>query len=207
MYPGAGHVTSHVIVIFSNDNVWRWDENRWVKRELLLLSATNMALTPRDKYIIGGGLFLAGALWFGQSRGWLKVRTQLFYPPASTKSGNRIFLPVRDPSELHPYLIQKPPLLLNFVYRGETASNKLTGVLQRIVSLETEKSVNMVDIEADETANHQLLSTYMVTKIPTVVALKKQLPVSQYCDLELIDNKDKEVDWEELKKWVEEVAE
>ncbi|GME85822.1 unnamed protein product [[Candida] boidinii] len=164
-------------------------------------------LTNKQKWILGTTIVVGGiALYIQTKKPIIPTRSNILYPPSqgSTPTGNRIFIAIREKSELQPLLITKQPLLLNFVNRGETSSNKLTGALQRIVSLETDKLVNMVDIEADEIGNRDLLIDYQVNKIPTIVALKNQLPRGSYCDEALIENPEsQDVKWQELKAWVE----
>lgn len=115
---------------------------------------------------------------------------------------NRIHLPVRQESEFHPLLVLPPPLLANFTIRNDPKSNLLTGALYRIVSDETEKVVSVVDIEADEPGVKDLIDQYAVSSIPTVIALKGGFITGKY-DME----DKKEVNWEELKEWVEKMAE
>lgn len=43
----------------------------------------------------------------------------------------------------------RSPLILNFTVRGNDTCNKLTGALNRIVLLETDKRVNIADVETD----------------------------------------------------------
>lgn len=159
-----------------------------------------MTLTTKQKWILAGTVVVTGIALYGQKRKWWLKPSDILYPPAESRQGNRIFVAVRDKQELQPLLIQEHPLLLNFVYRGEGKSNSVTGALQRIVAYDTSKWVNMVDIEADEQGNKDLLVDYTVNSIPTIVALHKQLPVSSYVEDE------ETVDYEKLKSWVESVA-
>ncbi|KAA8916359.1 hypothetical protein TRICI_001502 [Trichomonascus ciferrii] len=110
-------------------------------------------------------------------------------------------MPVRHESEFQPLLTLPPPLLANFTIRNDPKSNLLTGALYRIVSDETDKVVSVVDIEADEPGTQELVDRYVVSSIPTVVALKGGFVNGTY------DMKDsKQVDWEDLKAWVEKMA-
>lgn len=127
-------------------------------------------------------------------------------PPETTKQGNRIFLPVRNAEELDSYLLIKRPVLLNFTVRGDPYCNKVTGALQRIVAYETDKKINMVDIESDYPETRDLIPRFGVRNIPTVVAVRKTFPVDSYVDQGLIENPDGEVNWEKLKAFVEKNA-
>lgn len=162
------------------------------------------------RVLIGTGCLISGLLVARQFNWWPFANNPFtganMNPPADQKGPNRIFLPIRYKEELHPVLIQKLPLLLNFTVRGNEQCNKLTGALQRIVSLETDKRVNMVDIEADEPGTLDLLTEYRVTEIPTVVLLRKQLIVDHYTVPDLMKNTSSEVDWIKLKDWIESVA-
>lgn len=72
------------------------------------------------------------------------------YKP-SGYNGNQCFLPVRSNDELSEVLTfnNRKPLILNFTVRGNDTCNKLTGALNRIVLLETDKKINIVDVETD----------------------------------------------------------
>ncbi|GMG31555.1 unnamed protein product [Ambrosiozyma monospora] len=168
-----------------------------------------MALTEKQKWMLGGTVLVGGLAVFLQSSRFAPFKPQKIIYPPQTPTGNnknRIFMAVRDPSELQPLLNTKPPLLLNFVYRGEPASNKLTGALQRIVAYDLEddgKLINLVDIESDEPANKDLLLTYQVNTVPSVVVVKKQIPRGSYVDKDLVaDPEHSEVKWDELRLWV-----
>lgn len=129
-------------------------------------------------------------------------RTFIAQQQAKQPVRNRIHMPVRHDSEFHPLLTLPPPLLANFTIRNDPKSNLLTGALYRIVSDETEKLVSVVDIEADEPGTQELVDRYAISSIPTVVALKGGFVNGTY------DMKDsKQVDWEDLKAWVENMAE
>lgn len=71
-------------------------------------------------------------------------------------------LSIRYEAEFEPLLLLKTPLLANFTYRGDPKSDKLTGVLNRIVSEETDYRISAVDIEADEPTTRDLLLRYSV---------------------------------------------
>ncbi|ODV84493.1 hypothetical protein CANARDRAFT_200699 [[Candida] arabinofermentans NRRL YB-2248] len=160
----------------------------------------------RTKFIIAGSLLLAGAAIYIQSSKTPFIKPkQVIYPPSSTIK-NRIFLSIREPQELDSIKSLKQPLLMNFIFRGDLASDKLTSNLQKIVGFDMDenKLINLVDIESDELPNRDLLMEYGVTKIPTVVLLVNQLKRGEYIDEKLIESKG-EIDpnYDELKNWVE----
>jgi thioredoxin-like negative regulator of GroEL len=140
------------------------------------------------------------------SRAFWWTPKEVLQPPETTKQGNRIYLPIRFENELEDLLLIKRPILLNFTIRGDPYCNKVTGALQRIIAYETDKRVNMVDVECDEPGTRDLLPRFGVKNIPSVVAVRKGLPVSKYVDQGLLDNPDSEVDWQKLKQWIEENA-
>ncbi|ODV97024.1 hypothetical protein PACTADRAFT_32521 [Pachysolen tannophilus NRRL Y-2460] len=167
-------------------------------------------ISPISKKLLygTGGVAISG-LGLARYFNWWPFNLQLgplLTPPNDTKQGNRIFLPIRYADELYPILMQKPPLLLNFTYRRNPECDKLTGALQRIVALETDKKINLVDIEASEPGTRELMLEYRVDHVPMVVALRKQLIVDSYIDKNLTQDPNKEVDWINLKNWIENIA-
>lgn len=158
-----------------------------------------------SKQIIIGSSILVGVATIASRNFWWTPR-KVLEPPSTTKQGNRIFLPVRFENELDDLLLIKRPLLLNFTIRGDPYCNKVTGALQRIIAYETDKKVNMVDIETDEPGTKALISRFGVKNIPSVVAVKKQLPEAWYIDEKLKTNPEGEVDWDKLKKFIEDNA-
>ncbi len=116
----------------------------------------NIKLGPRKKVT-----FLS-SLVFAASAG--VIYNRYFRTTAFASSRNQIFLPIRYRYELDSIipLSNRIPLLLNFTYRGDKASDKTTGALQRIVGYETEKRINMVDVEVDEPEVRDILPDYAV---------------------------------------------
>lgn len=161
----------------------------------------NMVVLTKGQVLLGSGLIVGTAI-IGTRNFWWTQR-KVIEPPTSTKQGNRIFLPVRFENEVDDLLLIKRPLLLNFTVRGDPYCNKVTGALQRIVAYETDKKINMVDIETDQPDTKDLLPRFGVKTIPTIVSVRKTLPVDQYVDQNLLDNPDGEVDWIKLKEWIE----
>ncbi|ESW98309.1 hypothetical protein HPODL_05240 [Ogataea parapolymorpha DL-1] len=167
-----------------------------------------MPLTEKQRWILGGTLvFGAIAVYVQSSKNPLVKPKPVIWPPQSATK-NRILLPVRNRSELQPLVPLHSPLLMNFVFRGDTASNKQTGALQRILTydIDDSKLVSMVDVECDEPGNKGLLLDYQVTRIPSIVCLRNQIAQGTFVDDKLIENPEGEVDYERLKKWVESQA-
>lgn len=161
-------------------------------------------MLSRRQILIGTGLITGAAVVASRQLWW--TPRKVLDPPTDTKQGNRIFLPVRFENELEDLLLIKRPLLLNFTIRGDPYCNKVTGALQRIVAYETDHKINMVDIETDELTTRDLLPRFGVRNIPTIVAVKKTLPVDSYVDENLLKDPESEVDWIKLKQFVEKNA-
>jgi hypothetical protein len=163
----------------------------------------NMALT-RSQILLGSGLVVSTAIIGSRNLWW--TPSKVIEPPESTKQRNRIFLPVRFENEVDSLLLIKRPLLMNFTIRGDPYCNKVTGALQRIVAYETDKKVNMVDIEADFPETRDLVPRFGVKNIPTIVAVRKTFPVDYYVDRNLLENPEGEPDWQKLKAFIEKNA-
>jgi hypothetical protein len=164
----------------------------------------NMVALTRNQILLGSGLIVSTAI-IGSRNFWWAPR-KVIEPPESTKQGNRIFLPVRFENEVDNLLLIKRPLLMNFTIRGDPYCNKVTGALQRIVAYETDKKVNMVDIEADFPETRDLVPRFGVKNIPTIVAVRKTFPVDYYVDRNLLENPAGEPDWQKLKAFIEKNA-
>lgn len=119
---------------------------------------------------------------------------------------NQCFLPIRSDEELNEVLLfnNRSPLILNFTVRGNGTCNKLTGALNRIVLLETDKSVNICDVETDFAETHGAMLRFGVSKIPTLVAVRKTFPVDTFYQSGLTSGQ--EIDWLQLKDWIEKNA-
>ncbi|AET38375.1 uncharacterized protein Ecym_2665 [Eremothecium cymbalariae DBVPG len=146
-------------------------------------------------------------------KSWL---SKLLYPPASkpgassyreanSNGPNQCFLPVRTNGELNEVLMfsNRVPLILNFTFRGLPQADALTGALNRIVLLETEKRVNVADIETDFLETKEAMLRFGVKQIPTLVSVRKTFPEDHYT---LSEYGSGEVDWASLKAWVEKNA-
>lgn len=104
--------------------------------------------------------------------------------------------------DLHDYLLttNNVPLLLNFTYRGDPKCNKLTKPLYKLLNFKIAKKVNLVDVECDEPENRDLLVTYGVRLIPSVVAVRSQLIADVYLpDVETLDER-------QLEEWINSIA-
>ncbi|SCW01673.1 LAFE_0E04786g1_1 [Lachancea fermentati] len=126
------------------------------------------------------------------------------YKPSS-QNGNQCFLPVRSDAELDDTLRfnNRSPLILNFTVRGNDTCNKLTGALNRIVLLETDKRVNIADVETDYLETRDSMLRFGVKQVPTLVAVRKTFPVDHYTVPELTNT---QVNWQDLKRWIEKNA-
>ncbi|SCU97844.1 LAFA_0G13674g1_1 [Lachancea sp. 'fantastica'] len=124
------------------------------------------------------------------------------YKPSSA-NGNQCFLPIRSDAELEDTLRanNRAPLILNFTVRGNAQCNQLTGALNRIVLLETDKKVNIADVETDYMEVRDSMLRYGVKHVPTLVAVRKTFLVDSY-----VENSGKSVNWLDLKRWIEKNA-
>lgn len=172
---------------------------------LLFMLIKNTMVTLTRPQLLLGSTVLLGSLYTTRQF-WWQSQTPILHPPSSTKQGNRIFLPIRFEDELSDLLLIKRPLLLNFTVRGDSYCNKVTGALQRIIAYETDKRINMVDIEVDEPGTKDLLPRFGVKDIPCVVAVRKTLPADWYVDEKLKADPTGEIDWLKLKAFIEKNA-
>ncbi|QEU62353.1 hypothetical protein KDRO_F02810 [Kluyveromyces lactis] len=118
---------------------------------------------------------------------------------------NQCFLPIRNDNELNDVLLfnNRLPLILNFTVRGNETCNKLTGALNRIVLLETDKRINICDVETDFLETREAMLRFGVTQIPTLVAVRKTFPVDTFSQPDLVSQ---DVNWLQLKAWIEKNA-
>lgn len=124
---------------------------------------------------------------------------------ADSRQTNEVFLSIRNENELTDTLIasSKTPLILNFTMRNNMACDKLTGALNRIVMLETDKKVNVADVETDWLETKEAMLRFGVNSIPMLVAVRRSFPVDHYIPKDLTHD---EVDWYALKTWIEKNA-
>lgn len=169
----------------------------------LLIRSQRLVLRPSTAYLTSA-----------RSNSWW---SKIIYPftqeekvsPAQSyvKTGkNQCFLPIRNDNELNDVLLfnNRVPLILNFTVRGNETCNKLTGALNRIVLLETDKRINICDVETDFVETREAMLRFGVTKIPSLVAVRKTFPVDTFYQPHLSSGD--EVNWLELKQWIEKNA-
>ncbi|QLG70413.1 hypothetical protein HG535_0A03520 [Zygotorulaspora mrakii] len=123
----------------------------------------------------------------------------------SVREPNQVFLSVRNENEMTDTLIasNRVPLVMNFTIRNNESCDILTGALNRIVMLETDKKINCVDVETDWPETKEILLRFGVHDIPSLVAVKKSFPVDYYTQKHLMNG---EIDWYSLKSWIEKNA-
>lgn len=119
-----------------------------------------------------------------------------------SRQPNQTFLSIRNENELANTLIAsaKTPIILNFTVRNNAVCDKLTGALNRIVMLETDKKINAVDVETDFPETNEFLVRFTVPDIPSLVAVRRGFPVDWYAPNDLAT---RDVDWIGLKQWIE----
>lgn len=118
-----------------------------------------------------------------------KYNKKLIYPPNPNQitTKNRLYPTyIEHSTELGTLLLGHEPLLLNFTLQGDPECNKVTGALFDILSdkskypLDVSKPVSLANITCDSSGGRELQQTYAVSKIPTVVLLKKQMLVDRF---------------------------
>lgn len=132
------------------------------------------------------------------------------YPPDKTTTENRLFPTyVQDRNELHDLVLFKEPLLLNFTYQGDKKCNKLTQALFDILAykenypLDSKRNpVNLANLSCDMPGVRDLMLTYGINRVPSVVCLHRQIPVDKY----IPRNLEAGVDEQELKNWIQSIA-
>jgi hypothetical protein len=154
---------------------------------------TNRLRMSVSRWMMAGGA--GAALYAGCMYGYGPLRRSF-----ATHSGsrNRIYSPIRFESELEQLLILPNPLLANFAIQNDPRSDQLSEYLTRIIK-DSPAAVSLVNIEAEEPGVRDLLSTYMIDKIPTVVAIKGGIPISRYVPV------GEQVDFEKVKDWVSKI--
>lgn len=121
---------------------------------------------------------------------------------SSNQKPNQTFLSIRNENELTNTLITagKTPVVLNFTVYNNAICDKLTGALNRIVMLETDRKIHTVDVETDFPETNDLLVRFTVGDIPSLVAVRRGFPVDWYIPENL---RTSEVDWIGVKEWIE----
>ncbi|CUM65478.1 uncharacterized protein PRCAT00003122001 [Priceomyces carsonii] len=117
-------------------------------------------------------------------KGWGGQR--IIYPPApeDITTNNRLYpVYISNRNELHDIILAKEPLILNFTY-ADPKSNRISQSLFDILADKNKYPldfpVNLANIWADTPGGRELMLTYVVGKIPTLVLLKKQILVDSY---------------------------
>lgn len=78
-------------------------------------------------------------------------------------------------------MLTKNPLLLNFTIPGDKSCNKVTQALFDLLSdadkypLDLSQPVDLASVACDSADGRDLMSKFVVNKIPSVVVLKKQM--------------------------------
>lgn len=118
-----------------------------------------------------------------------KYNKKLIYPPAphQINTKNRLFPTyIENATELGTIVLLKEPLILNFTYPGDTECNKVTQELFDVLGdaskfpLDVSKPVDLANIACDGAGGRELMQTYAVSKIPTLVLLKKQMVADKF---------------------------
>ncbi|ODV66342.1 hypothetical protein HYPBUDRAFT_140547 [Hyphopichia burtonii NRRL Y-1933] len=113
---------------------------------------------------------------------------KIIYPPdvKNITTENRLFPTyIESNNELHNHLLFKYPLILNFTYPGDKNCNKLTKPLFDVLS-DSKKypsnspAVGLVNISCDTEGGRDIMSTYAINKVPTLLLLQKQMPTDKF---------------------------
>lgn len=166
----------------------------------MLLLVTKATMNRR--LALGAVALALTQLYFFGSGGWFGRRA--IYPPTTIDTNNRLFPSyIATQGELHDLLLFKEPLILNFTIMADPRANKLTQALYDILGsasiypLDSKKHpCNMVSISSDTDGGREMMLTYGVNKIPSVVSLHKQIPNGRYV------MKGDKVDHEGLRQWI-----
>lgn len=118
--------------------------------------------------------------------GWFKNWTpnKVIYPPAPSMitTNNRLYPNyITTTGELQDLILVKHPLILNFTIQGDHNCNKLTSILFDVLSNKDKYplgdfEVHLANITCDTSDTRDLMLSYGVNKIPSLVKLDKQLP-------------------------------
>ncbi|ANB11593.1 hypothetical protein AWJ20_4413 [Sugiyamaella lignohabitans] len=163
-------------------------------------------IMPLSGKVLAVGTVAAGVVGIGASKQFQQQRQFWFWNKQAPQKNRRYEVPLRYESELETLLVLPTPLLANFTGHHDPLSKSLTEQLEKIVLNETSKTVSLVDLEADQPEIKGLLNRYMVKSIPSVVAIRGGIPISQFTPSRS-NNEPQEVDYEQLKQWVESIDE
>lgn len=141
---------------------------------------------------------------------WGANRT--IYPPSpsSITTRNRLYPTyIVRASELQDIVLTKDPLFLNFTYQGDQVCNKLTLALfdklayREKCPLDSKApSVELANIACDSLETRDLMLTYAVSEVPTIVCLYHQIPIGRYTPSNLKSG----VNNTELDSWIKDMA-
>lgn len=154
------------------------------------------------KIVLGSAAVAVVSSQFFFFGGW--KNRKIIYPPTDITTKNRLFPTyVNNQGELHDLLLFKEPLILNFTIMAEERSNKLTLSLFQLLGYkenypEGSKPCNLASISSDSEDGREMMLTYGVNTLPSLVCLHNQIPVGRY------NFKGEEVDEKELKAWISE---
>lgn len=141
-----------------------------------------------------------------------KATLPIVYPPEGPAKGKgRVFQTVYSPEEFDTLLstpeCNRGTMFATFVRLGEIPSNSMAQGIWNIIRDVDDSNAATVAVELTGGRNDELLTRYVVSKVPSVVAIKKTLPYDFYVD-DKVQNGDtnvNDVDTEKLKAWVEQV--
>jgi hypothetical protein len=157
---------------------------------------SGLAATRAKWLFVGGGVIAPVLLLQWQQHQIRKVHNE-------GRARNRVHLPVRWEQEFEPLTALPVPLLANFSYSNDQVSAALSKELVEIVQYDTDSSISLVNVEADEPGVQELLQRYRIMQIPTVIALRGGNPVSRYT---VPGNTVEGINREQLKAWIEDAA-
>lgn len=168
----------------------------------MLQLATKTALNR--KIILGSAAVALMTSQYFFLGGWKSGKT--IYPPSNITTKNRLFPTyVYNQNELHDLLLFKEPLILNFTIMADPKSNKLTQALYDILGNKDQYPLNsntnpcnLASVAVDSEDGRDLMLTYGVNKIPSLVCLHKQIPVGRYV------SPTEDINYEDLKRWISE---
>ncbi len=177
-------------------------------------STTAMAEQPPQNKTVGIAIFAVAtiaAVLYARARPG-KATMPVIYPPEGPAKGTgRVFQTVYSPEEFDTLLSSpassRGTMFATFVRLGETPSNSMASSMWNIIRDTDNTHAATVAVELTGGRNDELLRRYVVTKVPSVVAIKKTLPYDTYVD-EKVQNGDThidEIDKERLRSWVEQV--
>lgn len=136
--------------------------------------------------------FLKNAVVYPELQLGIHQTTRIF--PTAIKNGL---------DELNTYLLAlgEIPLILQFTIRGNAKYNPITKEVYRILNFDVTKKINLVDVDIDEPKNDDVLLTYGIKDIPTLVCVEKELIKSKF-----VPNSGEDFNKSNLKDWINSMA-